>query len=516
MKDKKILLCILMVIINVLVLLSCSKQTEMTDTQQPTLTCFMPLVSNAAMVMTNFGESPLAQKLMEETGVKVEYQHPPQGQEQEKLNILIASSELPDIIEYNWLNYPGGPQKAIKEGVIIDLSKYRDKAVNLFSYLDAHPEIMKLATTDSGALFSFPFIRGDESLNVSSGLIIRQAWLDELGLPMPETIDEWERVLIAFRDKKGAPAPYSAQSTWFFAYGFGTTYDYYVEDGKVKYGVLDKSFKDYLVTMNRWYREKLIDPNYLTLDNVTLDANVLNGICGATQGSIGSGIGKWMASAAAAGNKEFSLEGAPVPVLKKGDRPKFGHYQLSVTSSLTAFSAITTSCKNIDAAIRYLDYGYSEEGQMLYNFGIEGKSYEMIDGYPTYTQEITNNPEGLPMTVALAKYTRSWSTGPFIQDKRYMEQYASLPQQKRAWKIWSETDAAKHALPHLYVTDEELNEYAKLNTAINTFVNEKISKFIIGAESLDNFDEMIRQLHERGIDRVLQMRQSAYERYLSR
>ncbi len=494
------------------VLGGCGKDKQ-TSTDSDKITCWMPLVSNASMVVSNFGETELAKELKNRTGVEVEYIHPPQGQEAEKFSIVVASSNLPDIIEYNWLEYPGGPAKAIKEGVIIDIAQYKDKAKNVFDYLDNNDEIKKLATTDDGQLFSFPFVRGDESLNFSGGIIIRQDWLDDLGLEMPKTADEWEKVLLAFKEKKGCTAPFSFMSTNTFASAFNTTADYYVEDGKVKYGPLDEGFKPYLETMNKWYKEGLIDPSFATLDTKTVEANILNGTSGVAHGSIGSGIGKWMASAKTEG---YSLSGAPVPVPTRDAKAKFGVYQLPVTASRTAFDAISTGCKNIDAAIKYLDYGYSEEGRMLYNFGIEGKSYVMKDGYPTYTEEITNNPEGLSMTVALAKYTRSYSTGPFIQDKRYMEQYASLPQQKEAWATWSDTDVAKYTLPHLYMKNDELTEYAQLNNDINTYVNEVVSKFIIGAEPIANYDNMVSQLHTRGIDRMLELKQAAYDRYLAR
>ncbi|MDO5310538.1 MAG: ABC transporter substrate-binding protein, partial [Clostridia bacterium] len=255
------------------------------------------------------------------------------------------------------------------------------------------------------------------------------------------------------------------------------------------------------------------DQSYTTLDGKGKETNILNGYSGVTAASIGSGIGNWMASAKTEG---FSLEGAPVPVPEKGRRAKFGVYQPRVTPSARSFDAISTSCKNVDAAIKYLDYGYSDEGRMLYNFGIEGESYEMKDGYPTYTELITNNPEGRSMTVALSNYARSYDAGPFVQDRRYMEQYAKLPQQKRAWETWSNTDAPIHTLPNLYVKSEELNEYAQLNNDIDTYVDEMIMKFIIGAESLENYDQMIQQLHTRGIDRLLEIRQSAYDRYLNK
>lgn len=477
------------------------------------LKCWMPLTSNMAMYASNYGETVLAKEVQKRTGVELEFIHPPQGQESEKFSIMVASTELPDIIEYNWMNYPGGPANAIKEGVIIDIAEHKDKAVNLFKYLDENEEVYKMASTDKGEVFSFPFIREDESLGFSTGLVLRGDWLEELNLDLPETINEWETVLTAFKEKKGAKAPYSSTNTANFASAFDTTEDFYVEDGKVKYGVLDPSFRDYIATMNKWYKEGLIDQSYTTLDGKGKETNILNGYSGVTAASIGSGIGNWMASAKTEG---FSLEGAPVPVPEKGRRAKFGVYQPRVTPSARSFDAISTSCKNVDAAIKYLDYGYSDEGRMLYNFGIEGESYEMKDGYPTYTELITNNPEGRSMTVALSNYARSYDAGPFVQDRRYMEQYAKLPQQKRAWETWSNTDAPIHTLPNLYVKSEELNEYAQLNNDIDTYVDEMIMKFIIGAESLENYDQMIQQLHTRGIDRLLEIRQSAYDRYLNK
>src|SRR5690606_30209797 len=101
--------------------------------------------------------------------------------------------------------------------------------------------------------------------------------------------------------------------------------------------------------------------------------------------------------------------------------------------------AITTSAKNPEEIVKWLDFAYSEEGHMLFNFGIEGVTYEMIDGYPTYTKEITDNPDGLPMTQALGKYVRASYSGPFIQDKGYIEQYANLPEQQEAITLWSES-----------------------------------------------------------------------------
>ncbi|MBP3361653.1 MAG: extracellular solute-binding protein [Clostridia bacterium] len=492
----------------------CGGQNKETAGTEKKLEIWMPLNSSAASVMKSFNESPLAKELAEKTGINAQYVHPPQGQELEKFNLLVASDTLPDIITYNWLKYPGGPQKAIREKVITDLNQYKDKAPNLISYLDAHEDFKKLALTDEGQLFAFPFIRSEESLCISSGLVIRKDWLDELGMALPETIDEWETVLTAFKEKKGASAPFGATSLSYFCGGFGTWNDYYVDNGEIKYGPFDEGYKDFIVTMNRWYKNGLIDQDFATLDSKTVHSNILNGVSGAMTGSIGSGIGA--VASAASDIPGFKLAGAPYPAPVKGQKPEFGSYQLPVPAETLAHSAITTTCSDMDSALKYLDFGYSEEGHMLYNFGIEGESYEMIDGYPKYTEKITNNPEGLSMTSALANYTLSYRAGPFVQDVRYMEQYAALPEQKEAWENWSACNSGEHTLPNLYMKEDELSRFADISNSVSTYLNEKMLKMIIGTEPIENYDQMLEELRARGAEELREMYQSAYDRYAAR
>lgn len=487
----------------------CSKGGEVASDDSNTITYWCALGPNESQIAGNRADTPFGKALAEKTGVNIVYEHPSGGSASEKFNVMVAMGKLPDIIEYDWTNYNGGLQKAIEAGLVkaIDLEK---DAPNLYAYTKENPEVDKWLKTDNGDYYGWPFIRGDRYLQTSAGLMIRQDWLDELGLAVPETIDEWTNVLRAFKNK-GVESPLCltayAVKLGAFIGAYNTFDNLYVRDGKVFYGPMDDSYKDFLAQMNAWYEEGLIDVDYASLDNSIIQSKMLNGNAGSAFGSCGSALGKWLA----AGTGDFNLSGAKFPTLKKGDTQEFGQYQDAVMMSNTAI--ITAKSKKFDLAKKVLDYGYSEEGRMLFNFGIEGESYNMVDGYPKYTDEIVKNPEGLAMGVALSKYALSQFQGPFIQDKRYMEQYASLPQQQEALTVWSDTNMEKHAMPPLTLTQEQQDELATLLDSLQTVKDEWQTKFIMGVEPISNFEAYRAELKSRGIDKYVEYMQEAYDRF---
>lgn len=470
-----------------------------------------------SQTMSNFGETPLAKELNKRLGVEVTYIHPPLGQETEKFNLLVASNEMPDIIWWKWGdNYTGGPSKAIREKRIISLNEYKEHAPNFIKYLSRHREAEKLSKTDDGDYFGFTFIKDNEISLITDGPLLRKDWLDELKLDVPETIDDWENVLRAFKEKKGASAPVSTDTYGLamFSNGFNTTSPlngYYQEDGVVKTGFYEDGFKKYVTRLNKWYEEGLLDRDFATLDMTTINSNILSGVSGATYNSIGSGIGRYMAAAEEPG---YSLVGAPYPVEKSGDERKFTTISAIVPGGYAA--AITTSCKNIPLAMKFLDYGYSDEGHMLMNFGVEGKSYELKDGYPTYTKLVTNNDKGLAFAEVLGRYTLASSSGPIVQDHRYMEQYAQLPEQKEALKNWSDRTALKYVYPPISPKSEDLGEYSRLRTDIDSYAKEMFSKFVVGVEPIKNYDKFVSELKAKGMDRLLEIMQEALNAYNAR
>ncbi len=479
----------------------------------------MAMVENAAVTAnaTDLAHTPFGEEWQRATGVELEIM---QLADVDALNLLYASGELPDLIYYS--GYTGGEQKAIKDQIIQPLNDYMEYAPDLQAVMDSNELYKKSNITMDGDIIGFPFIRGDDYLRTSAGLIIRQDWLDELNMEVPQTPDELYEVLKAFKEQKGATAPFSAANFWLRDVGIGqgaitspfglVKGGFYQIDGKVHWGYAEKEYKDLLAFLNKLYTEGLLDPNFQSVDDNTVRANVMNGDSGVTFGAVGGYIGNMIQTME--GDPTFDLTGFGPLVANRGDRSMSTQYDAALKG---IYVVVTPQCKNIEAAVKFLNYGYTEEGHNLFNFGIEGVSYTMENGVPTYTELIMHNPEGWTKQLALAQYTMAWNDGPFVQDKRYSEQYADLPQQQAALKSWTTSDAAMYDMPPVRVAEENASEYSKLTADINIFISEMTVKYITGLESLDTFEtKYLGTLQSMGVDRVIELQQGALDDFNAR
>lgn len=468
----------------------------------------------------SFDKLPLGQELEKATGFDMEMVH---VENKQAMNLLLASGELPDVLSYNFqLNYTGGEAKAIQDGLIYPMSEefLQKNAPDYWKYISSDPDILKQVKTPEGDIYGFAFILGDELLKGGYGLIVRDDWCEELGLELPETADEYYEVLEAFKEKKGVEIPLCVNMDYLkdmlnrgtITSPFGlVTMDTYVDQGTVKIGYAQPEFKGVLEWLNQLYAKGLLDANFATVDKETIAANMLTGKSGASAGACGSILGSWLTT-----NKDvegYSLAGVRNLVAAKGDMPLYGHYNTDVVGGVTV---ITTSCKNPEKMAQFINYGYTDAGHMLYNFGIEGVSYEVKDGAPVYTDLVMNNPDGLTRQQALSEYQLAYGNGPFVQDKEYLMQYYAEDAQKEALLTWSEHTAKEYKLPRITVNADDSGEYSSLISELETYRDEMIIKFIRGEEPLSNFDNYLGTLKSMGVDRVQEIVQNAVDEYNAR
>jgi len=491
-----------------------------------TLTYWTPISAKLTQTFTNNADTPFGKYLVKTTGINIQWIHPPLSGSDEAFNLMVASGDLPDIIERPWFSYPGGPEKAIQNGFIIKMNDVMDKyAPNLTGYLKANPNYDKMVKTDSGSYYCFPFIRDSPICLIFQGPIIRQDWLDDVGLPMPQTIDDWHTVLTAFKTKKGSPAPFTFEWTnsgYYETLAFPLAYNaparFFVwDDGKVHYGPIENGRRDFLRVFAQWYSEGLIDPDLISMKQANVTQKMVSSTSGASFGTLASRMGSWI-QAANANGQPINLVAAPYPVLNKGDKPKMTATELPYSSSQDGNAGISGKSKNVALAARLLDWGYSNAGHMFYNFGVEGESYKMVNGYPQYTDTVMKSPLGYTIDTAIASYARAASNGPLVQDGRYQEQIFALPVQKAGAQLWAIDGATNYPLPPVTATVTESQELGRIMNDINTYRNEMEVKFILGQEPLSdaNWNNYIATVKKMGIDRALEIQNAALARYKSR
>ncbi len=457
------------------------------------------------------------QWLSEKTGVKFEFQHPPIGEEKNAFNIMCASGDMPDIVSYGPSTYTGGLQQAIDDGVALRLNDYFDEYLpNLKAYVDTYPNVARNMRTLKGDYAFFPVMSLDPQMNSWCGWQIRGDLLEKEGMSVPETINEWYETLTYLKNKYHFETGFAIRSNAWGQYemasGFRTSITWDINDsGEVVYGPVTAEYKAFLTEMRKWYAEGLLHPDFATTDNQTAKALYTSGKSVAIADSVGSMSG--FITAGQTVDPGFMTVAAPYPVSEKGATPYRGYRNLTGVGE-NAFISGDISKDKLETALRFMDYGYSEEGKVFYNFGKEGVSFTYADGVPTYSDLIMNNPDGLNKNTAIRLYSMAAGL-PGEQMKEYAVQNNNLPVQVEALKIWSNTEQEKHAYPNISTGDAETDRrLAAIDTDLSTYQSEMMIKFIMGTESLDNFDAYVEKFKTLGLEEAKELKAKAYQKYL--
>jgi len=476
-----------------------------------TLRYWNELNANIAANFSNWGDTPFAQEWQRRTGVNVEFIH---STTDDAFTLLWLSGDIPDIVSFWWGSPFGGMLGAIEEDVIIPLNELWDDVPLFRAYLDANPEIARMIVHPGGYYPAFPFILGGgEVLSVSQGLIIRQDLLDEAGLPMPVTIDDWTNVLRAFQ-AMGIESPLSTYyGEHIFPRAFGAPRGWHVYDGQVRFGQYMPEFRGYLEMMHMWYAEGLLDQDVAVRPPAMAKMQ---------DGSAAVVIGWWsdvqMANMNGPGltdNADYNAVGAPYPRLNATDRYNQFANVGNPHNPIQIQTAVTRASRHPQIAARFMDYLWGEEGHLFANWGIEGITYTVDPaGGFQFTDYVFNNPNGWVAQQVRAAYSLSFGQGPYHQDSMIPIRGFAIPQQYDAFRTWSEGANLDHVLPPIMRTREEDTELGNIMAEVNTHVNESIIRFILGTRSLDEFDQFLDEMRRLNIERAIEIQQAALDRFL--
>lgn len=466
----------------------------------------------------DMSDLPFYASLEEELGCTIEWILPPVDNSAAiaALNVLLASSDLPDIITHPYHTYyPAGNDAAIEDGVYIDLKPYLPEyAPEYWAILQEDPEMLKQVTTDAGYIWCFYMI--DSFAQPShGGPVWNKTYLDQVNDgKVPETIDEMYEVLKKFKSELDLQYPIYDDGASYLPFAWGVKNDFYLDEaGKVQYGPVQEGWKEYLRNMAQWYAEGLLAPDYQAPIGAS-EAWVA--------GEVGVGyhgfnnITEWTSLATSAGVEDFAMIAAEYPTLESGQSVRFkANHNYRAQQNCTA---VTADCEEPEAAIQFLNAKFTEENILKSNYGIEGVNYTMVDGKPQYTEE-TAYPTEPGMTLGIMLYKFALGKGPYyrIMDRNW---FTHLPEAIDAMYLWDgSTDGGTGDIPDpfLSLTVEEGEEYSAIVNDVQTYADEARMKFITGEWDVDaDWDEYVRTIEGMDIERAIEIKQSAVERYNAR
>lgn len=489
-------------------------------------------VTSQAIGVTNYGDMMYFKELENRTGVSVEFLHPIQGSTgNEALVTLLADEVLPDMIEVNWTTYPGGPQAALDDDVLVRLDDYLEEfAPNYYKYVQ-NPEYKLDIMSKDGSYYAFNVLNIDDKRQFN-GFFIRGDLLEKWGLSVPETIDEWTTVLARAKAEgyqyplSLGVGPFSPTGTaGAFDTGFGFMRGIYAENGKITWGAMHPNYKAYLKQLADWYKAGYFSPGFKTADAATTDGDIVNDRSIVCWGGIGGTAGKLIP----AGQKNipgFKLVACPFPVPNKGDKPEY--YGVTGEGDPRAIG-ITTSCNDIEKAVTWCDYVYSDEGTILHTFGIEGETFytedlpEGTEPHPVfgdkvykYTDLITKHEGYNSVNEALWSRFFPANHAGLNQSNYYLDGFYPYQEQKDAIVMFNENNEVEktHRIPTLAYTTDEANEIAELTSLAYAEFEKGFYAIITGERPLSDYDAILAKARKSGYDRILEIQQTVYDRMM--
>lgn len=447
------------------------------------------------------------------TNIHLDFQEAPEGQGyEENKQLLFASNELPDIFLRGLFTPEQIANYGVTSGQLIPLEDLiAEHAPNLSKILDENPTIRQGMTASDGHIYTIYEIDMSATGISQFKQWINKDWLDKLGLEVPTNHAEFKEVLIAFRDNdpngnglsdeiplgiRDPDAIYALGGSFGLQRQFKDTYNV-DENGKVHNWLCDDAFKDYLIYLNDLYEENLLWQDYYKLDSrPAWRSNLAGELFGAM----------YMPYSDVFINCEDSYIGYEPLIGPYGDQ-LWADVQNGIPEK--GSFALSNTCKDPAAAIRWLDYFYGEEGEVMAAFGIEGVSYELDEnGVPQFKDEILNDPAGF-MT-ALGKVNlvpgayfpcyRSDRTNHVVASEKTKE-VAEILKPFIPDQIYPKPPVNQDDADRVTAIEQDLINYRKESTA----------KFILGEWDFDKWDEYCQTMDQIGIRELEEIYQRAFD-----
>lgn len=460
-------------------------------------------------------------ELEKRTNVRIELMPIPNDGYDQKVAVVMASGDLPDMIYFRG-NYEPinayGPR-----GMFLNILDYAAGMPNFDVVAERIPEVLNYRTSPD-ELYAVPIQFNPKGPNSLPNRIfmIRTDLLDAHGLAMPQNYDELFAALAELKRLYPESTPWANRNglnnildvmmvSWGFQTTSGNTFTYPV-NGQWRMAVLEDGFKEMIEFLNRSYEAGILDREFALTSVGQWEEKMVNGSAFFTL-DWNNRSGQFTTTARQAGNTEFFLSAMPAPAsgMPGAARDVMGRTHVG------QFMALNAAAESPEILTSFVDYWlYSEAGSLLTWRGIDGEhtildreSKLTIDhpnirsnSYPDAELRATDD-FGIRYNGAMGVNVEffGWAT----PDPDVLPDYTVARRQYYGGKGVAPP-------PVVLLNEEEREIETDLKIDIVDFTDIELTRFVMGDRPLSEWDAFTRQLIEKGADELVELYQGAWDR----
>lgn len=436
----------------------------------------------------------------------------------DKKAVLLAGGDLPDV--FIGSNALSESEVVQNQSLFLELDDYIDKYMpNFKSIIDKDPGFKALATSADGHIYGLPAKLPMRPI-IGNQLFINKKWLDNLGLEVPQTYEEFVNVLEQFKAKDANgngdvndEIPYGGTGNdAVFGYilpfnnRFGASYGMTLTDGKPDFTKISENYKKGISEMNKAFKDGLIDSELFTQDSTMAEAKAQN----PDISRVGVARG-WTADAI------FGIhanEYVALPALQGPDGNRYvesdpDHYNLKRNEAL-----VLKAAKNPEKLLKWLDSFYTDDASIQNFYGSFNIGTEKNDD-GTYTVLPPKDGESADIS-AWTKSLRDF--GPKYVSDDFNSKVKIDETSGDGLKLKLDSELKQYALPgfpNVSYTNDELNKLSTIYADIDSYVSQMTSKWITEGGVDKEWSDYISQLNKMGLKDFMKIQNEAFSRYES-
>lgn len=449
--------------------------------------------------------------IKEATGANIEVTAYPSADYTTKMSLMMADPEnIPDLICMPDMGYV---TPYVSQGAFIAVEDVSDKMPNYTAFWSSLPEdetdrMLSMRRSADGKTY-FPQVYGRQNTINLRAWLYRKDIFEKHNLKTPETTDEMYEV--AKQLKEHYPDSFPICLRGFFGNGVGVigaewkpnfTYGVYYDFANDEwcYGGAEDTMLDVVTYFKKLSDEKLIPPNFVNISGGEWSELVhTNRTFMFPQYQVQMDV---LNAESRINNPEFTMAAMVPPRANTATGQNLlGKWNVDPCGYVICNSRDE---RRISNAVALLDWFYSDEACELLSWGKEGETYELVNGEKKYILE-----DGEDVRCVYGFQTNSFICR--IEPEAVMESFSD-EQRNSTEFLLEHTEKEYNPARWVGLNEEEAAVRDTTGVEIDMYMEEMLSKFLLGTEPLSKWDEYVTNIKEMGVDKLLAAYESAYNR----